>query len=68
MNPNQYPADREADVVLRDGSTVQVRPVQPADEPRLLAFLRQDPSVNAPAGETLKRMEELAAAIPGGAS
>lgn len=35
---------------------------------RLLAFLRQDPSVNAPAGETLKRMEELAAAIPGGAS
>lgn len=33
---------------------------------RLLAFLRQDASVNAPVGETLKRMEELAAAIPGG--
>jgi acetyl coenzyme A synthetase (ADP forming)-like protein len=35
-----YPTDREADVVLRDGSTVHVRPVKPADEPRLLAFLR----------------------------
>jgi acetyl coenzyme A synthetase (ADP forming)-like protein len=35
-----YPADREADVVLRDGSTVRLRPVQPADEPRLLEFFR----------------------------
>ena len=35
-----YPAHREADVVLRDGSTVHVRPVRPDDEPRLLALLR----------------------------
>jgi acetyl coenzyme A synthetase (ADP forming)-like protein len=27
-----YPAHREADVVLRDGSTVHLRPVRPADE------------------------------------
>jgi GNAT superfamily N-acetyltransferase len=30
---------READIVLRDGSTVHVRPTTPADEPRLRAFL-----------------------------
>jgi acetyl coenzyme A synthetase (ADP forming)-like protein len=35
-----YPAHLAADVVLRDGSTVHVRPVRPDDEPRLLAFLR----------------------------
>ncbi len=35
-----YPAHREADVVLRDGSTAHVRPVRPDDEPRLLAFLQ----------------------------
>ncbi|MBI1735375.1 MAG: GNAT family N-acetyltransferase [Candidatus Rokubacteria bacterium] len=29
-----------ADVVLRDGSTVHVRPVRPDDEPRVLAFLQ----------------------------
>ena len=34
------PEDYEADVVLRDGSTVRVRAVRPADEPRLLEFLR----------------------------
>jgi acetyl coenzyme A synthetase (ADP forming)-like protein len=31
-----YPADREADVVLRDGSTVHLRPVRPDDEAALL--------------------------------
>ena len=31
---------REVDVVLRDGSTVRVRPVRPEDEARYLAFLR----------------------------
>jgi acetyl coenzyme A synthetase (ADP forming)-like protein len=36
-----YPAEREADVVLRDGSTVRVRPVRPADEPELRAFLER---------------------------
>ena len=35
-----YPSHREADVVLRDGSTAHVRPVRPDDEPRLLAFLQ----------------------------
>ncbi|HLH21907.1 MAG TPA: GNAT family N-acetyltransferase [Chloroflexota bacterium] len=34
-----YPDYREADIVLRDGSTAHVRPVRPDDAPRLLAFL-----------------------------
>jgi acetate---CoA ligase (ADP-forming) len=34
-----YPAHREADVVLRDGSTVHVRPVRPDDEDDLRTFL-----------------------------
>ena len=33
-----YPAHREADVALRDGSTVHVRPVRPDDEPALIEF------------------------------
>ncbi|HET9591368.1 MAG TPA: hypothetical protein VFP17_00505, partial [Solirubrobacterales bacterium] len=33
-----YPAHREADVVLRDGSTVHLRPVRPEDEPTLGEF------------------------------
>ncbi len=36
--PSVYPAYRETDVVLRDGSTVHVRPVRSEDEPRLLAL------------------------------
>ena len=35
-----YPAHLATDVILRDGSTVRVRPVRPDDELRLLAFLR----------------------------
>ena len=35
-----YPAHREADVVLRDGATVHVRPVRAEDEPGLLALFR----------------------------
>ncbi len=34
-----YPSEREADVALRDGSTVHVRPVRPEDEPAVLEFL-----------------------------
>jgi acetyl coenzyme A synthetase (ADP forming)-like protein len=34
-----YPRESETDVVLRDGSTVHVRPVQPADEEAIRAFL-----------------------------
>ena len=34
-----YPREREADVVLRDGSTVHVRPVRPEDEQAIRAFL-----------------------------
>jgi acetyl coenzyme A synthetase (ADP forming)-like protein len=33
-----YPASREADVILRDGSTVHVRPVRREDEAALAAF------------------------------
>ncbi len=36
----KYPAYLETDLVLRDGTTVHVRPVRPEDEPRVLAFLR----------------------------
>jgi acetate---CoA ligase (ADP-forming) len=39
-----YPSEREAEVVLRDGSTVHVRPVQADDEKAVLEFLeRLDP-------------------------
>lgn len=34
-----YPADREADVVLRDGTTVHVRPIRPDDGPAIRTFL-----------------------------
>lgn len=43
-----YPANREADVVLSDGSTVRLRPVRPSDERRLLEFFRDlDPRSQA---------------------
>ena len=35
-----YPAHLASDVVLRDGSTVALRPVRPEDEPLLLEFYR----------------------------
>ncbi|MFN8217365.1 MAG: GNAT family N-acetyltransferase [Solirubrobacterales bacterium] len=35
-----YPANREADVVLRDGSTVHLRPVRPDDVESLFVFFR----------------------------
>jgi acetyl coenzyme A synthetase (ADP forming)-like protein len=35
-----YPADREVDVVLRDGSTVHLRPVRADDRPALESFFR----------------------------
>jgi acetyl coenzyme A synthetase (ADP forming)-like protein len=35
-----YPAHREADIALRDGSTVHVRPIRSDDEQRLLDLLR----------------------------
>ncbi len=34
-----YPADRQADVVLRDGSTATIRPIRPDDQPSLISFL-----------------------------
>jgi acetyl coenzyme A synthetase (ADP forming)-like protein len=37
----KYPAHREADVVLRDGSTVRVRPVRDEDVDSLLSFLEE---------------------------
>jgi len=36
-----YPAHREADVVLRDGSTIRVRPVLPEDRDRVRAHLER---------------------------
>jgi len=34
-----YPSEREAEIVLRDGSTVHVRPVRPDDKTAIRAFL-----------------------------
>ncbi|MGN6170696.1 MAG: bifunctional acetate--CoA ligase family protein/GNAT family N-acetyltransferase, partial [Solirubrobacteraceae bacterium] len=34
-----YPRDREVEIVLRDGSTVHVRPVRRGDKPAIRAFL-----------------------------
>jgi acetate---CoA ligase (ADP-forming) len=43
-----YPGHREADVVLRDGSTVHLRPVRPADEGALHDFFAElDPRSRA---------------------
>ncbi len=39
ISPAPYPAEREADVVLRDGSTVHVRPVRESDEAAVREFL-----------------------------
>ncbi len=37
--PTAYPSEREAEIVLRDGSTVHVRPVRAGDEGAIRAFL-----------------------------
>ena len=37
--PEAYPADREAEIVLRDGSTVHVRPVRAEDKAAIRTFL-----------------------------
>jgi RimJ/RimL family protein N-acetyltransferase len=39
MAPVQYPSEREADVLLRDGSMVHIRPVRSDDETAVRAFL-----------------------------
>jgi len=36
--PEGYPAEYEADVVLRDGATAHLRPITPADDDLLVAF------------------------------
>mgnify|MGYP002621248751 CR=1 FL=1 len=36
--PAAYPAHLEADVMLRDGSTVRVRPARPEDAPEVQAL------------------------------
>jgi acetyl coenzyme A synthetase (ADP forming)-like protein len=38
--PLTYPVEFESDVVLRDGSTLRLRPVRPEDEPALLRFFQ----------------------------
>jgi acetate---CoA ligase (ADP-forming) len=40
MAMTAYPAHREADVVLRDGSTVHVRPARPSDAPSVEELLK----------------------------
>jgi acetate---CoA ligase (ADP-forming) len=40
MPVTPYPVHREADVVLRDGSTVHVRPARPADAPAVEGLLK----------------------------
>jgi acetyl coenzyme A synthetase (ADP forming)-like protein len=35
-----YPREREAEVVLRDGSTVHVRPIRTEDQPAIVEFLK----------------------------
>jgi acetate---CoA ligase (ADP-forming) len=40
MAMTAYPGHREADVVLRDGSTVHVRPARPADAPEVERLLK----------------------------
>ena len=37
--PAAYPSDRSADVALRDGSSMHIRPVSSADRPAIRAFL-----------------------------
>ena len=39
--PTDYPSDLEADVPLRHGGTVHVRPIRPDDAGRLQAFHRR---------------------------
>ena len=41
MTPVGYPAERAVDVVLRDGSTIHVRPVLPGDTDGIQAFLER---------------------------
>ena len=57
--------DFEADVVLRDGSTVRVRAVRTADESPLLEFLR-DLSTAFPHSQIWRRGERLLPASGGG--
>ncbi len=40
-HPAAYPREREADVVLRDGTTVRVRPVRQDDRPAVRSFLER---------------------------
>ena len=44
VDPQGYPAEWEADVVLSDGGTVRIRPIRPDDGPRIVDFHdRQSP-------------------------
>ena len=37
-DPEDFPREWEADVVLRDGRPARVRPIRPSDADRLVAF------------------------------
>jgi len=68
MTPVGYPAERAVDVVLRDGSTIHVRPVLPGDTDAIQAFLeRLSPDSRAfrffTLGVDLRAAAELAAQV-----
>lgn len=43
LSPGTYPSNMEAEVAMRDGSLVHIRPVRPDDASRLKAFLQALP-------------------------
>ncbi|WP_246136429.1 bifunctional GNAT family N-acetyltransferase/acetate--CoA ligase family protein [Leekyejoonella antrihumi] len=58
--PHDYPHDWEADVVLRDGSVAQVRPIRPDDAPAIQDFheRQSDESIYLRFFAPLKRLSE----------
>ena len=69
MSDATYPAHREADVVLHDGSTVSLRPVRPDDEERLRGASSpgstptRRPSASSPAPSTWTAPRRLMAEV-----
>ncbi len=58
--PSDYPKDWEADVVLRDGSVAQVRPIRPDDGPAIQEFheRQSDESIYLRFFAPLKRLSD----------
>ena len=47
VTPRSYPAELERTVALRNGARVRLRPIRPADEPRLVALYERLSAVTA---------------------